>query len=164
MKHRGTEHTEEFWHLKPDRWRLIGSDGITRIQNEEQGATTIVHGRRGDVGPRFSLFFLPETMLRPARAPIWGRPGDDWRLTPEVDFLGGDLYRIGLARNEDTSEYPDYHPSGHIVMDADHGVLRELVRDEFVVRVDRFDIRSPVDVGVFRFPSRSHPFRGGPVE
>ncbi|GAA4091926.1 hypothetical protein ACFFOS_23905 [Nocardioides kongjuensis] len=94
---RGLEH--RFWAYRT-MWRVERSDGVKFIDSSD-GSVTTVNGRVRERGPRHaSGLHLPERMLRPRYADIWGRSSDDWKLTGEVESSTDSpgLVGLGIAR------------------------------------------------------------------
>ena len=115
--------THRFWGYRT-MWRVERSDGVSFIDSPTE-SLTIVNGRRGERGPRHAPgLHLPERMLRPRYADIWGRSGDDWRLTGEVRPSETDAGEVvlGIARVDDMTE------QGTVVVDRARGRIRRLAR------------------------------------
>lgn len=94
-----------FWsHNK--KWRVERSDGLTFIDAPPE-SITVTNGQVQERGPAHHPgFHLPERLLRPQFAPIWGRPTDDWRFSGEVQQVASNRGLVGLplTHMEDNSE------------------------------------------------------------
>lgn len=89
------DHVEKFWQRRGQDWRVERSDGVTNISTPEGSLVTV--GDRVERGPSLDLqTVMAATMLFPAMALIWGRPGEDWSMTDEVEDLADDLVRVPL--------------------------------------------------------------------
>lgn len=95
----------QFWsHGK--KWRVERSDGLVFVDAPPE-SITLSNGRLQERGPAHHPgFHLPERLLRPQFAPIWGRPADDWRFNGEVQEVGSgvDLVGLPLTHMEDDSQ------------------------------------------------------------
>lgn len=113
--------THMFWGYRRWNWRTERSDGISFVDSQS-GSLTLSGSKvleRAAVrhGPGFHL---AERMLRPQYAPIWGRPGDDWRLKGPLTSLNEGVERLDLVSTE--SGMVD----GHIEVETSTGRLTTL--------------------------------------
>lgn len=112
-----------FWAHRQN-WRVERDDGVTFIDGDS-GSVTIVHGRVRERGPRHGPGFnLAERMLRPQYASIWGRPGDDWRLSDNIDPVSSQ--QPTLARIELLGSPERFSERGRAEVDPDTGRLWRL--------------------------------------
>jgi hypothetical protein len=113
---------ERFWHMRGGQWRVERDDGLTFISDEAVGSIRRLPDGTTETGPALGPgFFLADTLLRPRFAYIWGRPGEDWRLTDSITELGDRRLRIELAAVENRLD------SAHAVIDPETGIIHELV-------------------------------------
>jgi hypothetical protein len=114
-----------FWAYRT-MWRVERSDGVTFIDAASE-SVTIVNGRTGRRGPRhIAGLHLPDRMLRPKYADIWGRSSDDWRLTGAVDGSDTDpgCVAVEISRSDEQAE------RGIAVVELSSGRIRRLTRPE----------------------------------
>lgn len=93
--------THLFWGYRRSNWRTERSDGICFVDSAAGSVT--LHGTKvlEQAGVRHGPgFHLAERMLRPQYAPIWGRPGDDWRLKGPPVPMSDRVGRLDLVSTE----------------------------------------------------------------
>lgn len=138
------QYSERFWQSRGEKWRIERSDGLIFTDHLAHESTTMLPGGPVERGPSTGLAFTASVqLLKPSKALIWGRPGEDWRLTSTVSATDRPgLWRVALQHTEDTSRV------GFILVEEGLGILHELNRDgdgSFVldafepVNVDRLD-------------------------
>lgn len=128
---RATAVVHRFWAHRHD-WRVERTDGVVFIDGPE-GSTTVV---KGQVTERHSQrhspgTHVPEKLLRPQFAPVWGRPGEDWRLTDHIQSLPDD----GLVRVQLQGTGARYQEHGGIDVDPQTGRLHALETPGFTWRL-----------------------------
>ena len=117
----GEVHRERFWTMRGQRWRVEGDDGITHVSDAGRGSVTLVHGSVRDAGPPLpDGFFAADRLLRPRTAGIWGRPGEDWRMSDRIEPAPDGLVRLTLQPVD--TRWP-----AHCLVDPASGWLHELV-------------------------------------
>lgn len=123
---RGSQERTAFW-VHRNRWRIEVENGPTHIITADN-SVTIVPGHV-ERGPRMSLLGMDvPAMLMPRYALIWGRPGEDWRLTDEISDSSHGLVEITLESIESPLR-------GYAVVDPLHGVIHELALGDVVHRL-----------------------------
>jgi hypothetical protein len=114
-------YVERFWHSR-GRWRVERSDGLSFIEHVGVASTTRV-ADRVERGPSSGIGrFACGRLLEPVNALIWGRPGEDWLPTGQLDALGEGRWKIWLERVD--GAYPPH--SGYAIVDEDAGFMHEL--------------------------------------
>lgn len=127
--------------IKPDLWRAEGAgqvwvcDGdVAAIRVGAKPAETRPAGEGRRPRPMHPVF--------PLDAPIWGRGGDDWRLTADVRAEAS-LLHVTLEH----AQSPEF--SASIVIDAENGILQAMRFPGYEVELFGFR-REPPDSEVFR--------------
>jgi hypothetical protein len=111
-------------------------DGITYVGHGDRAHIERPNGSRHPAVPPTAPRDIPNWLLCPALAPIWGRPGDGWRAA----LSGRSPLRDGAVtvplRALDAHQQDGYldvvWPDGHLrvlALGDEHYVLRELDRD-----------------------------------
>lgn len=132
VTHDDDQHTERFWQLRGRIWRVERSDGLTFIEREGIASRVLFADGRSESGPSAGVGrFAAGQLLRPASAPVWGRPGEDWRLAGTLEQAGEGRWRLPLVHVEGG------YPHGHLVVDEVSGILHELaLRPGVMIKLD----------------------------
>lgn len=130
-----------FWSYRK-RWRVERDDGVVLIDGPDR-SITLVDGRTIETAPRphGPGFHLAERLLRPRYAPVWGRPGEDWQLTDEVEDGGDGLVSVRLRGTGGR-----HTERGSIVVDPRSGHLHRVTTPGFEWTLLRFQEESPRNV------------------
>lgn len=127
--------------IKPDLWRAEGAGDLWVCD----GSTTTVRAGGGAVEARPAGEGRRPRPLHPffpIDAPIWGRGGDDWRLTAAVE-RDETLLRVRLEH----CRSPEF--SASIAIDAENELLREMRFPGYAIEVTEFHRDLP-EAGGFR--------------
>ncbi len=117
----GLEH--RFWAYRT-MWRVERSDGVAFVDSSSQSITK-VNGRVQERGPKHAPgLHLPERLLRPKYADIWGRPSDDWKLTGSVHLPADDHECVSL----EIVRIGESGTRGHLLVEQATGRIRRLER------------------------------------
>lgn len=115
--------TEDFWQRRDKLWRIERSDGLVSTESDA-GSQTRMNGGRIETGPKTGRSaYYSRQLLAPVGAYIWGRSGEDWRLTGELSDAD-EGSRIELEHVTDPSL------KGHIVVDQSSGILWNLTMND----------------------------------
>lgn len=116
----GDTYLERFYQVRGRTWR-IERDGLVFTDRPGYGSRVRYPDGREEHGPSGPIRqHAAVQLLRPVNALIWGRPGEDWRLTGNSDLVAPGRWRVTLEHVEDSSI------PGHLVVDERTGVLHEL--------------------------------------
>ena len=138
----GEVHRERFWTMRGQCWRVERDDGITHVADVGRGSVTLVRGGVREAGPPLGDGFFPaDLLLRPRTAGIWGRPGEDWRMTDEIEPAPGGLVRVAL-------QPVDSRWQAHCVVDPVSGWMHELVTGPCRLRLLEAEEVPPVGLDV----------------
>lgn len=138
----GEVHRERFWTMRGQRWRVERDDGTTQITDSGRGSVTVVRGSVREAGPPLGEgYFAADLLLRPRTAGIWGRPGEDWRMSNRIEPASHGLVRLNL-QPVDTSW------QAYCVVDPLSGWLYELVMGPRRLRLMHFDEVPPSNLDV----------------
>ncbi|WP_395690680.1 hypothetical protein [Nocardioides sp.] len=114
-------YTERFW-CRNHRWRVDRSDGISESVHVGVESRVRVNGTF-ERGPGNGVGHLAAgKLLQPTNALIWGRPGEDWRPTGELDPVGDNKWRLWLERID--GGYPEH--TGYADVEEISGIIHEL--------------------------------------
>lgn len=127
---RSDAYIEHFWHDRQRRWRVERSDGLVFTEHVGVESATVAGGHV-ERGPAAGFGrFAAGQLLAPRLALIWGRPGEAWRLSGELDDLGDGRWQLGLCRTDGSNL------AGRAVVEEHTGIVHELQLDQ-----DRLTIR-----------------------
>ena len=147
----GEVHRERFWSMRGQRWRVERDDGTCDITVAGAGSVHLVRGSVRASGPPLGDGFFPaDLLLRPRTALIWGRSGEDWRMSDRIASAPDGLVRIDLQPVGTRWE-------AHCLVDPVSGWLHELVTGPRRLRLLEVDEVPPASLDVdalFTLPSR----------
>jgi hypothetical protein len=98
----GQSCVERYWR-SGDLHRLERQGDVVHVSRPEV-SRTYVNGRLVDEGPKMAgALGWTDSLLHPAQLYVWGRPGEDWRLTTDVKVDGHreDCYLVRVAHQEE---------------------------------------------------------------
>lgn len=144
----GERRRERFWQLRGRQWRVERDDGLTFISDQGVGSVTMVDGTVTERGPALRPgVLLADQLLRPRYALVWGRPGEDWRLTDQLTEVAERRVRVELHPVDGQAA------RGHLVVDPVTGILHELaLGSSRTVLLALEEIGSPDTPALFAFP------------
>lgn len=94
------EQREEVYARCGDSQALVRSDGVTHVTTDA-GSQTFVNGRLVDEGsPQSFRLGHTDTLLHPRHMYVWGRNGEDWRLTEDLKPLDDGTVEVVLQSTE----------------------------------------------------------------
>lgn len=132
---RGEVLRHTFWARRHD-WRVERSDGLVFVDGPEGSVTRyrsrVLESRQGFRRP--AGFHLPDRMLRPAHAYIWGRPGEDWRLSEDVTDAGAGRVRVALVSTEGRDS-----GGAHVEVEVSTGRMFTLATPSFTWSLTRLE-------------------------